>query len=369
MLELRTGDFRAFFEAPERAYGAQSAFVSVFDQDLKRFLNTRENPVFERPDELAFFTAHRDGKPVGRITAHVHAASNRRHGWNRSYFGFFDCADDAEAAGLLLGAAERWGRERGHDEIWGNFNLTAMGPAGVVTDGFEHAPYSDQVWNPPHIPRLLEQAGYVPEFPMAQFEIALADVDLDSFLTPNFHALRTDPSLEWGRVELKALKRLLPEICDAFNEGFDRNPMFVPLSHAEFQFQAKDLMWVLDPRISSLVRQDGELVGLLLCIPDLNPLLRECHSRMGPLTLPRLLLYRRRCRRAVAFIQAVRPRLQGRGVAAVMLHEVLTALKQARYESLGVTWIADVNVPSLRSAMRGGARPMHRLHLYRKALR
>src|SRR5438477_6376850 len=140
MPELRRGDFRAFFEAPERAYGASTPFVSVFDEDLKRFLSTQANPVFAQPDELAFFTAHRDGRPVGRITAHVHTASNRRHGWNRSYFGFFDCGDDPEVAGLLLGAAERWGREHGHDEIWGNFNLTAMGPAGVVTDGFEHVP-------------------------------------------------------------------------------------------------------------------------------------------------------------------------------------------------------------------------------------
>jgi len=28
-----------------------------------------------------------------------------------------------------------------------------------------------------------------------------------------------------------------------------------------------------------------------------------------------------------------------------------------------------VNVPSLRGAMRGGARPLHRLHLFRKSLR
>ena len=98
MPELRRGDFRAFFEAPQRAYGASAPFVSVFDDDLKRFLDTRKNPLFTQPDELAFFTAHRDGRPVGRITAHVHSGSNRRHGWNRSSFGFFDCADDAEAA-------------------------------------------------------------------------------------------------------------------------------------------------------------------------------------------------------------------------------------------------------------------------------
>ena len=369
MLELRERDFRAFFEVPERAYGRDTPFVSIFDQDLKRLLDARKNPMLRRFGALTHFTAHRDGRPIGRITAHVHDASNRQHGWNRSSFGYFDCADDPEAAALLLGAAERWGRERGHDEIWGNFNLTAMAPAGVMTEGFERPPYSDQLWNPPHIPKLLEQAGYTRDFPMSQLEIDVSSVDLDGFLGPAHRTLRADPRYTWGRVSVRGLDRLLPEICDAFNDGFDQNPMFVPLTHEEFHFQARDLMWVIDPRISSIVREGGELVGLLLCIPDLNPLLRACRSRFGPLTLPRLLLYRRRCRRAVVIIQAVRRRLQNQGLGTIMIHEMLAALRGAGYETLGITWISDANVPSLRGALRGGARVMHRLHLFRKPLR
>ena len=369
MLELREGDFRAFFEAPEHAYGSNSPFVSVFDADLERFLDARKNPLLRDFGALTFFTAHRDGRPIGRLTAHAHDASNRRHGWNRSCFGYFDCADDPEAAGLLLGAAEQWGRARGHDEIWGNFNLTAMAPVGVVTEGFEHPPYSDQLWNPPHIPRLLERAGYAGDFPMSQFEIDLSRVDPEAALRPEHRELLGDPSFTWGQVKVRGLYRLLPEICDAFNDGFEKNPMFVPLSHEEFQFQAKDLMWVIDSRISSVVREGNQVVGILLCIPDLNPLLRQCRSRFGPLTLPRLLLYRRRCRRAVVIIQGVRQRLQNRGLGAVMIHLVLKALREARYEKLGVTWISDENIPSLRGAMRGGAHPLHRLKLFRKALR
>ncbi len=369
MLELRERDFKAFFETPRRAYGPQSPFVSVFDADLKRFLDGRKNPLLRSFGALTFFTVHRDGQAVGRITAHAHDASNQRHGWNRSCFGYFDCADDPEAAAMLLEAAERWGRARGHAEIWGNFNLTAMAPAGVVTDGFDHPPYSDQLWNPPHIPRLLGQAGYAAEFPMSQFEVELSAVDPEAVLRPEHRALLQDPAFTWGRVELRGLGRLIPEICDAFNDGFEHNPMFVPLTHEEFRFQARDLMWVIDPRISSVVREGREVVGVLLCIPDLNPLLRECHSRFGPLTLPRLLLYRRRCRRAVVIIQAVRQRVQNRGIGAVMIRQVLKALREARYERLGITWISDVNVPSLRGAMRGGARPLHRLHLFRKSLR
>lgn len=369
MLELRERHFRSFFAAPEHAYGRDSHFTSIFDVDLERFFDAKRNPLLQRFGALTYFTALRDGVPIGRITAHVHTASNQRHGWNRSCFGYFDCADDPEAAARLLGAAERWGRERGHDEIWGSFNLTAMGPAGIMTEGFEHPPYSDQVWNPPHVPRLLEANGYVPEFPMRQFEADLGASPAEVALKPEQRALLDDPSLHWGRVEAKGLAALLPELCDTLNDGFARNPMFVPMSREEFQFAAKDLSWVIDPRLSFVVRQGGQVVGMLLVIPDLNPLLRRCRSRFTPLALLHLLMHRRRCRRAVVIIQGVRMRLQHRGLGAVMGHEMLAALRAAGFRTLGITWVADVNAASLRGVARIGARPTHRLHLFRKSLR
>ena len=39
------------------------------------------------------------------------------------------------------------------------------------------------------------------------------------------------------------------------------------------------------------------------------------------------------------------------------------ALQQAGYRTLGGTWIADINAPSLRQIEKAGARPLHRLHL------
>jgi hypothetical protein len=51
-----------------------------------------------------------------------------------------------------------------------------------------------------------------------------------------------------------------------------------------------------------------------------------------------------------------------------MLYRVLTNLREAGYETLGVTWIADVNGASLRQMEKLGARRLHRLHLFRKAI-
>ena len=52
-------------------------------------------------DDFAIFTAHENGAVRGRITAHVHRASNTRFGLKRGYFGYFDCADDERVAAVL----------------------------------------------------------------------------------------------------------------------------------------------------------------------------------------------------------------------------------------------------------------------------
>ncbi len=367
MLELREEDFGAFFDVPFRVYGG-SPYVSPMKADLARFLRAGANPLFPQAADRRVLTVHRDGAPVGRIVAHVHPASNERHGWRRGYFGFFDCADDVEAAGMLLGGAEAFARARGCDEVMGNFNLTAMQQVGVMTEGFDGVPYTDQQYNPPHVPRLLEAHGYRPEFPMTTWEVDLRRLDPATLLGDAARERLADPSLRWETLRAKDFGRVLEDIRVVLNDGFDRNPMFVPLTSAEMSFQAKDMAMILDPRIAALVHDPEGPVGTIVCIPDLNPLLRATRSRIGILTPFHFLRYRMRRRRAVIVFYSVAGRMQGRGLNAAMLHRVTTALKAAGYTHLGITWIADVNQASLRQVRKMGARPLHRLHLFRKPL-
>jgi L-amino acid N-acyltransferase YncA len=70
----------------------------------------------------------------------------------------------------------------------------------------------------------------------------------------------------------------------------------------------------------------------------------------------------------VIIYYSVAPELHGRGVAGAMLSRLVTAARAAGYRRLGTTWIADVNVPSLKQMQRLGARALHRLQLFRKPL-
>ncbi len=368
MISIQTENFEDFFEVPFKAYGPDSLYVSPMKADLKRFLSTAENPLFSGDSDLTYFTAYRDGKLMGRITAHFHAESNEKFGTNQAYFGYFDCADDLEIAQALLGAAENWAKERGFTSIAGNYNLTAMQQIGVMTSGFENAPYTDLVYSPPHICKLLEACGYKDEFPMATFETRFDENYTPMTIGPKQQAILDNPDFEFAPITRKTLPDRIEDARVILNESFALNPQFVPVTKAEYDFQSKDMKWIIDYRISGVLHYKGKPAACILCIPDLNPLIRKVKSRVGPLFPFHFLMHRFNRKRAVLIYSGVIPELQGQGVNPLVLYTISKGLRDAGYEVLGNTWIGASNKASLRQKEKMGAHPLHELSMFRKAL-
>lgn len=368
MIRIREGDFDAFFEAPFACYSNDTPFVSPLKSDLRRALDVRKNPLYRGRARRTWFTAHRDEQLVGRILVQIHDASNRLHGTRRATFGLFDCVDEPETARLLLDAAAAWARSHGCSELAGSFNLTITQMIGVVTSGFERAPYTYQEWTPPHTARHLADNGFEPFFPMQTFELDVRDFDPQVLLTEKPSALLSDPEWRFEPVRRRGFERRLREACVVLNDGFAENAMFVPLSEEEFLFPCAGIMWVIDQRLSWTAYHRGEPVGVLLCIPDLNPFLRATGFRFKWSTPWHLLRFRWSRKRAAIIFFSVRRRFHGRGINLVMLHHTLHAMRTGGYTHLGISWISDSNRASLRQMEKIGARPLHRLHLFRKAL-
>ncbi|WP_299153633.1 GNAT family N-acetyltransferase [uncultured Tateyamaria sp.] len=360
MIEIVERDFASFFEVPFQAYEDSTPYVSPLKSDLKRALIAGTNPLFPSNEVFNYFTAFRDGIPLGRIVVHDHIASNKLYGTKHASFGFFDCADDTEIARALLDKAEGWARSKGHEELVGNFNLTAMQQMGVQTDHFERKAYTDMVVNPPHIPRLLRQNGFVPVFPVTTFELDLAKAKIPP--------LQLETDCAFAPVRRKTFAARMEEARQVLNDGFSDNAMFVPLTAGEFNFQAGEMMSIIDPRLSAVLAKGDEPVGVVICIPDLNGFLKATRSRFTLMTPFHFLRFRLRRKRAVIIFYSVAKSCHGRGLMSAMLSRTLTQLRGAGYEQLGITWIADENQASLRMMSKIGATPLHRLHLFRKDL-
>jgi hypothetical protein len=53
------------------------------------------------------------------------------------------------------------------------------------------------------------------------------------------------------------------------------------VSAAEYQFQAGEMVWIMDTRLPVLVHYQGTPAGAIVCIPDLNPFVKACGVRLS----------------------------------------------------------------------------------------
>ncbi len=134
-------DLAAWIEFPRRhVYAPSSPWVPPLDSDLRRMLDPDANPFFRHGDALPFLAVDERGDPVGRILAHRSHRHNVRYAERASFFGYFECRDDAETARALIAAAREYGAQHGCTVLRGPFNMTAMQEMGILTDGFENPP-------------------------------------------------------------------------------------------------------------------------------------------------------------------------------------------------------------------------------------
>src|SRR5205085_12507212 len=168
------GDLSKFIKLPFRLYKGQPNWVPPLVYERKRHLDRKKNPFFEHA-EAEYFLAWRDGRPVGRISAHVDHRLNEVQQNDWGLFGFFECEDDQQATSALLAAAEDWNRERGRDRIVGPFDFSTNHECGLLVDGFEHRPQILEFWHHPYYERLLENEGLVKAMDLYKWNLEVSD--------------------------------------------------------------------------------------------------------------------------------------------------------------------------------------------------
>ena len=118
---------------------------------------------FEKIGEKQLFIAYKDGKPVGRISAHRSFSHNEHYKENQGFFGWFESIDDVEVANKLTEGAESWLKEKGCTDMLGPISFTIYDEIGMLIDAFDLDPTILCTYNPPYYPKLLEEVGYKKE--------------------------------------------------------------------------------------------------------------------------------------------------------------------------------------------------------------
>jgi GNAT superfamily N-acetyltransferase len=375
-LEIRPvqgkSDRKRFLDLPYRLYATEERWVPPLRMERKEHLDPAKNPFF-RHAEVQLFLAERDGRAVGRISAHVDRNLNEFQDNRWGLFGFFECEDDPEAARALVGTAEAWLRERGRDRMVGPMDFTTNDECGILIEGHERPPIILCPWQHAYYQPLLEQAcGLDKAMDLLMWELHIegkenvhqAIWDMADAVEPK-HGIVVRP------MNKKDLQAEVTRFLEVYNASWERNWGFVPLDEAEARHYAKQLKPVLDPNWAYIAeRKDtGEVVGAALTLPDFNQVLAHVKDgRLLPFGWLAALRNRKKIDRVRVFALGVKPEYQHTGVAARMYQMHFEAAERTpqRWGEMG--WILETN-KAMNRAMEGmGGKVVRKYRLYEREL-
>jgi GNAT superfamily N-acetyltransferase len=327
--------------------------------------------IFWRGTKRELWLAKREGRTVGTIAAFIH--DRTLHPWE-GQLGFFDCIDDPEVAGELLGAAEKWVRAQGKGILQGPYNPGPNDEPGVLVEGFDTRPAIMEGHNPRYYKALFERNGYrvrnvmvarLMTFPPGRRTIEeqmperLRRVSERVLQRPDLRIRSFDPS-HWEDEFFLA--------CDIFNRALADVPDHIPTPWEDFRQTSEGLRSILWPELALIAEVDGTPVGYALALPDVNEALRPLNGRLGPLEMLRLWWGIRHLHRVSFKILMMLPEFQGRGIEAVLIREVGSAILKRGFREVDMSLTGETNEKSMRFQEHLGFKVYRRYNIYEKDL-
>jgi hypothetical protein len=364
-------DLKDFIQVAFEVYRDDPAWVPPLHMEISDRLSPKKNPFFEHA-EVALFTAWKDGKAVGRISAQIDHEHLRIHQDNAGFFGFFDTLDDQEVASALVAAAEDWLVGRGMTVMRGPFSLSINEETGMLVEGFDSPPTIMMSHHRSYQEALAEGAGLqkVKDCYGWKYDVVAAPARAQKA----WETINSLPEVRFRSVSPRSLKKEVRDILDVFNDAWQHNWGFVPATDAEAKKMAADLQLILDKELSFFAEIDGQPVAICLCLPNLNEVIRDFEGKLNPVTVAKLIwrLKIRGPKSARLMLLGVRTDLRGKKryaplATAVIAELVRRGLKEG-YEWAELGWTLEDNRP-INAAIRSmGAKIYKRYRLFEKPI-
>jgi GNAT superfamily N-acetyltransferase len=339
-------ELRTFIKLPWRLYRDEPQWVAPLLLDVKKRLDREKNPFFKHA-EAQYFLAYRDGRPIGRISAHVDQSFNSFQENEWGLFGWFECEDDAEAAHALADAAAGWLRERGCDRMVGPMNFTTNDEIGLLIKGHEYPPIILSPWHHPYYQRLFEhELGMVKAMDAYMWSLHVTGREkVHPAIWEAAEKLESEHGIVCRNFRKKKLQHEVTRFLEVYNTAWERNWGFVPLSEEEVRHYAKDLKPVLDENWSMIAecKDTGEVVGAALTLPDYNQVLAKLNGRLLPFGWITALRNKSKIDAVRVMVLGVKPEYRHTGVAARLYQMHFDAAERTPQKTGEGGWTLEVN--------------------------
>jgi len=358
-----------FIDFPHELYKNDEKYVPELFIAQRDLLTPGKHP-FHEHSALQCFLAFRGNEIVGRICAIDNTNHNIFNKTNDGFFGFFDCINDKTVSQALFATAAEWLRERKLSTMVGPVNFSTNETCGLLIDGFDGPPVVMMTYNYPYYIDLIESEGMVEKITMYAWKIIPQYMNDRPYRVMEVLQERLSRrNITFRKVNMKNFDAEVKQIHAVYNNAWDKNLGFVPMTEKEFEYLAKDLKLILDPEFAIVAEHNGRIVAFGLAIPDLNQVtIKIKKGRLFPTGIFKLLLGKKKINGVRVLALGVLEEYRKHGIDACLYGEMMK-VGRAKGVAYGEgSWILESN-EMMTAAMKGiNADPYRKYRIYEKSI-
>ena len=275
-------DLKTFIDFHYDLYEGNEYDVPNLFSDEMNTLRQDKNAAFEFC-EAEYYLAYKDGKLAGRVAAIINHKANNKWGKKSVRFGWIDFIDDREVSKALLDAVEKYGREKGMEDVVGPLGFTDMDPEGMLVWGFDQLGTMPTIYNYAYYPEHIEALeGFEVDNKYVEFKIMVPDEVPEKYAKIammiekryNLHVRKlTKKDIFQGGMGQK--------IFDLINDTYKDLYGYSELSQKQIDQLIKSYLGFLDFNLITCIEDwtggEHKLIGVGITMPSLAHALRKCH--------------------------------------------------------------------------------------------
>ena len=345
-------DRKTFIDLPFRLYKDDPNWVPPLKREALGLLDPEKNGWYSHA-KAQLFLAERDGRVVGRISAHIDLLAldmpaAQGFGPGTGQWGLMEAEDDGVFRALIE-RAEQWLREQGMTRVLGPISQSIWEEPGLLITGYDHPPSVMMGHAKPEYRGWIEAAGYAPVKQMMTYELDITQ-EFPPIVQRIIKSGEKNPRINVRPVDKSRFDEEAAIILGILNDAWSDNWGFVPLTPPEIRDVGVKLKPIVFNDLIRIAEVDGVPVAFMITLPDLNEPLKGLGGSLLPFGWAKLLLWLRKpqVRTMRVPLMGVVKSLQSSRMASQLAFMMIEYIRRAAVQDYGASrgeigWILDDN--------------------------
>ena len=336
---------REFIEFPGKLYRTDTNWISPLHNDVEAVFDPKRNVFFAHGVCTRWLLKNGQGDTIGRIAAFVNEEKAHKSQQPTGGVGFFECINDQKAAFLLFDTAKEWLRTHGMEAMDGPINFGENDKFwGLLIEGFK-PPSLGMNYNPSYYIDFFEAYGFKKQYD--QFTNFLdATIPLPERFTKIADWVMKKPGYSFKHFDKRQFDKFAADFQEIYNNAWSDFENFTPISMGTIKESFRQMQAIMDEKIIWFAYYNDEPIAFVLCLPDVNQILRHVNGKLNLWGKLKFLWYKNRTTidRLRIIIMGCKKKYQNHGIESALIRCLqLEVLPRNTIKGVELAWVGDFN--------------------------